>query len=181
MLRLDSTVIIAPLQTTHANSMLRWMLDKEVAANVGLRQEASLEKTLAWIQKAIVDVSICGFAILWKERHVGNVVLDLIDPYLSSARLSVYVGEADCQAKGIGRMAVFLALQHGFANKRLHKIWLTTHAKNYRALNCYSKLGFRFEGILRDEFWLEGKRMDLVRMSLLQSEFALVKIEENGQ
>jgi RimJ/RimL family protein N-acetyltransferase len=165
-------VHLEPLGLEHAANMCRWMSDPEVAANVGLRQKASVEKTVAWIEKAMHDSSLRGFAIMRSGEHVGNVVLDQIDGYLNSARLSVYIGERHLRGQGIGSTAVYLAVKSGFEQEKLNKVWLTVHVMNHAAISAYVRLGFVLEGILRDEFWLDGKRTAVLRMSLLQKEFA---------
>jgi len=169
---LNPQVRIAPLELEHAAKMSEWMADPQVASNVGLRRKASEENTVQWIQKALQDSAIRAFAILLAHNHVGNVVLDQIDGYLNSARLSVYIGEADFRGQGIGSTAVYLAAKEGFEKEGLNKVWLTVHLMNHAAIAAYAKLGFVLEGILRDEFWLDGKRIAVLRMSLLRREFA---------
>jgi RimJ/RimL family protein N-acetyltransferase len=178
MLNIDSEVRLEPIAPRHAASMFRWMLDSEVASNVGLRQQPSMQKTQAWVEKAMADSSVCAFAIMCGNAHVGNVVLDLIDTHVATARLSVYVGEANFRGKGVGRTAVYLALDHAFSKKHLHKVWLTTHAANVRAISTYTRLGFVLEGVLREEFLLNGSRVHLIRFSLLSSEFAALQTKE---
>jgi RimJ/RimL family protein N-acetyltransferase len=152
--------------------MCQWMADPEVASNIGLRREPSLERTVEWIQKAVEDPTIRAYAILVDEEHVGNVVFDQIDTWLSSARLSIYIGEPSLRGNGVGSSAAWLATKLAFEQEGLNKIWLTVHVMNQRAINVYTKLGFVLEGILRDEFWFDGKRLPVLRMSLLQREFA---------
>lgn len=172
---LNHKVRIVPVEAKHAARMCRWMGDPEVASNIGLRREPSLERTVEWIQKAVQDPSIRAYAILADKEHVGNVVFDQIDTYLGSARLSIYVGETAFRGSGVGSTAARLAAELAFEQAGLNKIWLTVHVMNLRAINVYTKLGFVLEGILRDEFWFGGKRLPVLRMSLLQREFAAAK------
>src|SRR5258708_3366854 len=110
--------------------MLAWMRDPEVAANIGLGREPSLEYTEQWIARAITDETVRAFAIHLDTRHVGNVVLDSIDRRIGSARLSIYIGDAAARGAGVGRTAVALAAERAFGELGLHKIWLTVHARN---------------------------------------------------
>ena len=63
-------------------------------------------------------------------------------------------------------------MAEGFAKYDLHKIWLTVHANNQDAIKTYLALRFKVEGVLRDEFWLENRRVDAYYMGILQPEFA---------
>jgi len=165
-------VRLAPLGLEHAPRMLAWMRDPQVSANIGLKSEPSAERTTAWIERALGDPSIRAFAILLGGEHVGNVVLDQIDERVGAARLSIYVGEPAARGGGVGRTAVALAAEHAFGAMALHKLWLTVHARNAAAIKSYLDVGFTVEGVLRDEFVLEGRRLAALRMGLLAGELA---------
>lgn len=165
-----SSVVLAPLTTAHAEAMLRWMLDPDVAQNLGLRSEPTLEKTLAFIEKAANDESICALAILADGQHVGNVVLDMIDRRASKAHLHIYVGEHTARGRGVGRTAVKLAVDVAFDDLAVDKVWLTVHARNARAIAAYQAVGFVTEGVHREEFVLGDERIDELYMGILRRE-----------
>ena len=168
---MSETVELHEIEPTHAGRMLRWMLDPEIADNVGLRSPPTLDRTNEWIAKAQAGGAMRAWAIMRAGEHVGNVVLDLIDMHLCSARLSIYVGEASARGHGVAAAALRLALEKGFAAHGLHRIWLTVHERNTRAALLYTRAGFRLEGILRDDFLLRGERINAVLMSILHPEF----------
>lgn len=162
-------VRLAPVSLEHAEAMARWMADAEIARGLGLRREPSLDGTRAWIERAEADPTCHPFAILAAGTHVGNVVLDLLDSYLGTARLSIYLGERSARGTGVARKALVLAAEHGQA-LGLHKLWLTVHVGNSRAIALYARAGFLVEGVHRDEFMLDGRRTDVLRMGLLLGE-----------
>ena len=171
MLELRPDVNITQLCLEHAESMYRWMCDPAVAVGIGLRSTPSLDRTLAWIQRSLDDPLRSAYAVLFDQRHVGNVVLDKTDTYLKTSRLSVYVGESFVRGSGIGLTAIYRALADGFKKYDLQKVWLTVHVYNQAAIKTYLKLKFKIEGVLRDEFWLDGGRVNVYYMGLLRSEF----------
>lgn len=177
MLQLRPDVSIAQLRPEHAARVYRWMCDPAVAAGVGLRSAPSLERTIAWIQHSANEPLISAFAVLVDQQHVGNVVLDKTDLYLKTSRLSVYIGESQVRGSGVGLTGIYRALLEGFRKHDLHKVWLTVHANNQAAIRTYLKLNFKVEGVLRDEFWLEGRRVDAYYMGLLSSEFEALSRE----
>ena len=164
------TVTLSPLKPEHAEATYRWVCDAEVADNLGLRHAPSLELTRAWIKQAVMDPHKRAFAIRSDGIHVGNIVLDQIDRYLGTCRLSIYVGEAG-RGQGVGRQAVALAAEQAFDELGLNKVWLIVHAHNARAVKAYLAAGFVIEGVLRDEFILRGQRVNALRMGLLASDF----------
>jgi RimJ/RimL family protein N-acetyltransferase len=176
-LKLRSDVKLALLSPDHASAMFRWMCDAFVIENIGLRSKPSLEKTSVWIAKALSDESIRAYAIHLGDQHVGNVVLDQIDRWLDIARISIYVGEPHARGAGVGRTALYLALEQAFNALNLHKVRLTVHARNLIAFNSYQALGFQVEGVLRDEFVLHGERLAAFYMGLLADEFRRITTE----
>ncbi|MGH7178924.1 MAG: GNAT family N-acetyltransferase [Tepidisphaeraceae bacterium] len=172
-LRRDIT--LAPLKLDHAQAMYGWMLDPQVSINIGLRSEPSPEKTRAWIENAARDPSVRAFAIAQVGKHIGNVVLDRIDAHLHTARLSIYIGEVSARGSGAGMTAVFLAAETGFGEMKLNKIWLTVHEHNAPAIAAYGRVGFIVEGVLRDEFMLDGKPIAALYMGLLRADFERIR------
>jgi RimJ/RimL family protein N-acetyltransferase len=160
-------VELVPLDLEHADRMADWMQDREVVRGLGVRGDRDLRSTLAWIENAHADPTCHPFAILAGGVHVGSVVLDMVDEYLATARLSIYVGDASRRGGGVGRRAVELAIERATAELGLHKLWLTVHVGNAAAIAVYEHCGFQAEGVLRDEFILDGERTDLCRMGLI--------------
>jgi RimJ/RimL family protein N-acetyltransferase len=171
MIQLRTDTRIIPLALDHSENMYRWMLDPTVRENIGLRTEPSSERTKDWINKKAYDDTTQPFAILYRERHVGNVVLDRIDHYLRCCRFSIYIGEPVARGSGIGSTATYLAMLEGFNSLSLNKIYLTVHSRNYKAINTYTRLGFTLEGILRDEFIIGGETIAAFYMSVLRRDF----------
>jgi RimJ/RimL family protein N-acetyltransferase len=156
--------------------MYEWMCNPNVSANIGLRVEPSMDKTLAWINSTVHDPLIRANAIRFQGQHVGNVVLDHVDSYISTVRLSIYIGAPEALHSGVGLTASYLAIIVAFTQMNMHKVWLTVHERNHAAINTYTKLGFILEGCLREEFLLNGERLSLFYMGLLASQFDLSDI-----
>jgi RimJ/RimL family protein N-acetyltransferase len=163
-------VALGPVLPEYAERMFDWVRDPEVSGNLGLRREATLERTRQWIESAAADDSMRAFAILAEDRHAGNVVLDQIDWYLSKARFSIYLGEPAARGRGIGLAATRLALRVAFEELGLYKVWLTVHTANHRAIQTYLNAGFRKEGLLRGEFLIGGARLDAWYMGVVRGE-----------
>lgn len=151
--------------------MYTWIRDPCVRDNIGFRREASLESTANWIRNATEDPSIYAYAIFEEGAHIGNVVLDQVHPELQTARLSIYIGEANARGRGIGKEALQLALSEAFNRLGIQKVWLTVHEQNINAIRAYYQAGFSLEGIHRNEFLLNGRRINALYMGILAEEF----------
>ena len=53
----------------------------------------------------------------------------------------------------------------------IHKLYLHVDKDNARAVRIYERCGFQPEGVLRDEFFVNGKYRDAVRMCLFQPHY----------
>jgi diamine N-acetyltransferase len=59
-------------------------------------------------------------------------------------------------------------MDYAFSVLNIHKLYLHVDKDNARAVRIYERCGFEPEGILKDEFFVNGKYRDAVRMCLFQ-------------
>lgn len=81
-------------------------------------------------------------------------------------------GRVRCVKRGLGTGATRLILAHGFETVGLHRIELSVYTFNPRARRVYDKVGFVYEGTMRDALLCEGEWIDADTMSILESEWA---------
>lgn len=122
-----------------------------------------------------------SFIILERSslRAVGFCELAGRDDATGSASLGIFIGEAACRRKGLGRAALTALLNYGFGPLKLHSVWLTTWEGNAPALGLYRSMGFREAGMRRDAWRHAGKLYGLVYMDLLADEFAASALAEH--
>jgi RimJ/RimL family protein N-acetyltransferase len=178
--RLRSDVMIGPLLPKYAPSMFGWMCDPEVADNLGLQRQPSLEYTERWINNATRDHSMRVFAILLDGQHCGNIVIDCIVPYSGTGRLSAYVGEASARGRGVGTTAAYLVIKNYFVDPSHQRLYLTVHARNLKAINAYAKMGFIVHNVLKGEVVLHGEHIDVAYMGLAREDFERVQVERDA-
>lgn len=78
----------------------------------------------------------------------------------------------DCKSQGYMREAVTAVLGYGFEHMKLHRVQAETHPANTSSITLALRLGFRFEGIHREQAYWSGRYHDLNCYSLLESEWA---------
>ena len=57
--------------------------------------------------------------------------------------------------------------------EKMLSIW--SYPENERAINVYAKLGFKKEGVLLKEFFVDGAYRDAFRMAIFQNEYLEIK------
>jgi diamine N-acetyltransferase len=72
------------------------------------------------------------------------------------------------QGRGLGPAALEQLIARAWDELDLHKLWLIVRKDNRSAQAMYLKLGFEFEGVLKDEYCVGGQYFDMVRMGLVR-------------
>jgi len=162
---------LSPLAKPFANAMFRWLNNRDpdsLAGDYGPMPEVLFEE---WFKEKSLPPFLL-FVITTKPGNapIGWCSLRLDPGYARSAELSVMLCEASAHGKGYGREALGLLLDHGFHDRDLARVQLTTRVDNAKALACFEALGFKREGILRESRFAGGRRHDQVIMGLLQRE-----------
>ena len=100
----------------------------------------------------------CGFVYInWVHRH---------------ADLSLYIGWEDAyiDSEGYAEESCRLLLDYGFNELCLNKIWTEIYEFDHKKKALYDKFDFKQDGLLRQNYWYDGKWWDSRILSILNSE-----------
>ena len=61
--------------------------------------------------------------------------------------------------------------KHGFESLNLHRIELHVREGNERGIRAYERVGYKREGLLREDVFIEGRYQNTIVMSLLREEW----------
>jgi len=152
----------------------QWLNDYEVTKY--LRSGTfpnSMEALESYFNRVSTSPNDVFFAIIEKgtERHIGNLRVSDIDWLRRTASIGRMIGEKDCWGKGYGLEALKLAVDHCFKRLNLHKVIIWTAELNIAPQKNYEKLGFVFEGRLRQEIYVDGKYYDRLYYGILKEEW----------
>lgn len=121
--------------------------------------------------KHIHDQSERRFIIDKSGVNIGLVELIEINHIHRRAEFQIIIDPAH-QGKGYAMAAAQMAMEYAFSVLNLYKLYLLVDNENVKAIHIYKKLGFEVEGVLRDEFFVNGCYHDVTRMYIFQSQFA---------
>jgi RimJ/RimL family protein N-acetyltransferase len=110
---------------------------------------------------------------IWSENgvFVGTCGLYSKRDIYRSWEFRILIFDPSAIGIGIGTEATRMTVNYGFKRLNAHRIWLGVNAENTRAVKCYKKVGFRKEGVLRDEIFCFGKYVDAIRMGILEGDW----------
>lgn len=109
--------------------------------------------------------------IVEKDKEIlGLVELVEIDLIHRNAEFQIII-DPQAEGKGYAYTATILAMRYAFHILNLHKLYLIVDNQNKKAIHIYKKAGFQVEGELQEEFFIEGKYRNALRMYIFQKEF----------
>jgi len=164
-------IVLRPLEREHLARCVKWFNDSDVTYFLGREGPLTMAEEERWFNEYRQKIDEEIYALHVDDVHVGNVGLHRIDRVNRKADVGIVIGERDYWSKGYGTDAMRTILRYAFDRLRLHKISLDVLEYNTRALRSYEKCGFVREGVRRDELLKRKRFVNLVRMSLLESEF----------
>ena len=88
-----------------------------------------------------------------------------------TATYSILIGEKDYWDNGYGTETTRLVLDYGFNMLGLHNIMLAAASNNERAINAYTRAGFRLIGRRRETYRQGQHFYDEIMMDCLSTEF----------
>tara|TARA_B100001964_G_C13874063_1_gene440010 strand:- start:71 stop:607 length:537 start_codon:yes stop_codon:yes gene_type:complete len=106
-----------------------------------------------------VLIGCCGLVYInWKDRH---------------ADLSLYIGKNDLYIddNGLAEESCKLLLDYAFSDIGLNKVWTEIYEFDQKKYNLFEKIGFSQDGVLRQNYWFEGKWWNSIILSFLNKDY----------
>lgn len=138
-------------------------------------REISKEMQLQWYrQKVLGDPGTIMFSIrdAKTDELLGCCGLCYINWVHRNADLSLYIGWQNAYIDGVGyaQESCRLLFGYGFKELGLEKIWTEIYEFDEPKNALYQKLGFKQDGLLRNQYQYDGKWWNSRILSLLKDE-----------
>ena len=95
--------------------------------------------------------------------------------YAWATGVDIFIGESGDRDRGLGTEAARTMLRFLFEELRCHRVTIDPEVANARAIRCYEKAGFTFDGVLRHNVFERGEYVDTHFMSMLADEWPAAK------
>ena len=125
---------------------------------------------LKWIKSIAQSENYKGFSISLKDEVIGGCSLKNISQINHNAEFDIFLSK-DFTGKGYGKTALEKLLKIGFFELKLHRIYAFLLKSNKNAFKMYSDIGFKKEGILRENVFKNKNYSNSIIIGLLKEEY----------
>lgn len=173
---MEPNVKLRPLTIDDLDKVMEWVNDPEVVGNLAnFTTPISRDEEKKYLERLLASQNDKVFAIEDAtdgfDTYIGNIGLHEIHWPTRKARLGIIIGKKEFWGHGYAQAATKQVLRLAFDQYNLHKVWLLALEDNEKTKHLNEKLGFKPEGVLRDEYFLKGRYHNMVRMSMLEDEY----------
>ena len=151
---------------------LDWINDVAISRYLVIRMPETRE-SLERYWEASQPPQAAMFAICLKEddTYIGNARLSGIDWLHRKCCHGWMIGDIRWQGKGLGSEALILLLRFGFQSLAVNRIYSGVRLDNARSIATHDRVGFRRDGLLRQDVIVDGQFVDSYLYSMLADEF----------
>ena len=139
-------------------------------------REINMHQQEIWFEDKVVnDNTTLMFSIKRNEDHellgcCGFVYINLVHRH---ADLSIYIGweNSYIDDERYAEESCKLLLDYGFKELCLNKVWTEIYEFDLKKKLLYERIGFKQDGMLRQNYWYDGRWWDSRMLSILTNEF----------
>lgn len=168
---IGSKCYLSPIKTEDAEKYAMWINDEEVSDNLTMSSMSLSAETEYEILQRISKEHNYGIIDLQTDSLIGSTGLSGIDYIHRSANLGIFIGNKEFWNKGYGVEALSLLINYAYKKLNLHNLSLNVYSFNKRAIACYTKIGFKKAGVIRQSIIRNLEYHDTILMDILPEEF----------
>lgn len=150
---------------------VRWINDESNNTYLHYELPLEIEKTQRWFETIRDRADRYDAVIAVDGVAVGVIGLLNIDRVNLKAEYYITLGEVSYKRKGISYIASKQLLKYAFEVLEMNKVYLNVDANNIAACKLYEKLGFRCEGVFKEDMMHREKMIDRKRYAILKKEW----------
>ena len=167
-------VYLRPLEREDAPRLVPWINDAEVTRTLEVfYRPMNIQTELEFIDniyRSEHDV-VLGIAVKATDALIGATGLHRLDFKNRHTSFGIFIGEKTEWGKGYGTEVTTLMTGYAFEILNLNRVWLHVYEYNERGIWAYEKVGFKREGVLRQDRYHEGRYWDTFIMAILREEW----------
>lgn len=150
----------------------KWEQQEYIKEFLSINKERTYEEVVREYILRSQDPTNEQYTIILKNlKPIGRIYLSKISKESDSMDITrIYIGEKDYLNKGYGKESMEILLNYCFNDLEMERVTLDHYTGN-TAASLYLKLGFKYEGIMRNAAKRNNEYYDLHLMSMLKEEY----------
>lgn len=161
-------VELVPTTLEHVPHVMTWVNDREVMQYFAQRQDAIEEaEEREYLRTILTSKNDRLYSAFAGDHYIGQCSINQIYWPARNGRVFLVVRK-QMQGKGFAPAMLAALVARAFEELDLHKLWLIVRRDNKRSQAMYLRAGFEFEGVLRDEYRVNDRYFDMVRMGIVR-------------
>lgn len=171
----SSTIKLRYFKNQDIGLKVAWINDKQINKYLHYDLPLCEDRTLNWYQSILNNGSREDFVyeLCLADRNIplGLIGLINIDNINKKAEFYIVNGEKKYWGKGYATIATNSFLTDMFLKHNLNKIYLYTEIENKSAQKLFEKIGFKQEGLLKNDLIFNSRNIDRYIYGLYREEF----------
>lgn len=152
--------------------LMKWRNSPEVSSFLFTDITYTIERQKNWFNKNKEDKENIYFIVEdLNGKKFGEARITNIDLKNKKCEIGAHIGEQEFKGKGLGKEIFRILTDYCFKELGMNKVYLRVFKFNEVAIHVYEKIGFKKEGILRQEILKKGKFEDVIIMCILRNEW----------
>lgn len=154
-----------------------WRNNEDFKKHFREYREINRDMQEKWFEnKVLNDTSTIMFSIrrVSDDELLGCCGLCYINWVHRHSDLSLYIGYEDTyiDEEGYALESCKLLFEYGFNQLGLNKIWTEIYEFDEKKKDLYENIGLKVDGVLRENYFYEGKWWNSLILSILQKDFS---------
>lgn len=152
---------------------VEWINDPDIQKTLNYDYPSSLARTEKWFDKIVMNLSRRDFEVytIEDDEYIGFCGLMNIQMPVMKAELYAVIGNKDYWRGGYGTDIYRTLVNYGFLELGLNKIYGYQLTHNEGAHRVVEKLGWKRDGLLRQDLYSHGKIVDRYIVSILREDW----------
>jgi hypothetical protein len=153
----------------------RWRNNPNIRKFFREYRELSVDQHQRWYEEIVIgDPDTLMYAIrrTSDKALLGCCGFNHVNWVHRRAELSIYIGmkESYIDREGYAKDSVAILLRYGFNELGLQRIWTETYSFDKQKRDLLTNIGFLEDGVLRNNYFFDGKWWDSIVISILPDE-----------
>ncbi|MFX1379484.1 MAG: GNAT family N-acetyltransferase [Promethearchaeota archaeon] len=168
------TICLIPHNSEYINLYVKWNNDPKVRKYARSIFPIRVEDAKKWFESSERGIpDYIGFVIWHKKdkKPIGTIGLGPVNWVDGWANLGALIGEPKYWNKNIVTEAAELVIEYAFNELNLFKLQACAAIENIGSWTVAEKLGFLFEGIGKNDMYVDGKYLDEKRYCLFREDW----------